>query len=211
MAEETESKTGEIGSGGIVGAGLPAKDFSNPAEGCSVEIPEIPSVLNSKEDLEKLNPELRAVIEKLIPSEEEINREREKWDGELEREKFAREFSPETPGSPAEAKVSFWERFNEGFKKLIKRAKIWLKFRSKIGVKYTKTITHDEWMAVRAEPGYFIYNYEYGFIKNPKIAIKSPTDRTDYIMDPKGTGHILVRRGMPIGVGSAFKVVVEIR
>ncbi len=209
MAEETKSKTGEIGSGGIISAGL-------PAEVCAERIPEIvaqstgreiPSVLNSKEDLEKLPAEVREVIERFIPTEEELRIEREKWEREVEREKLSREFNPETPGSPAESKVI-------RFKRILKKAKIWLKFILKsgvFGVKYKKTINHDEWMAVRAEPGYFIYNYEYGFIRNPKVKIKSPHNTTDYIMDPNGNGHILVRRGLPIGVGSAFKVIVEIR
>lgn len=76
---------------------------------------------------------------------------------------------------------------------------------------YSKTITHDEWMLIRAETGYIIYNYEFGFLKNPKVTIKSPAMQTDYITDPNGYGHLLIRRGLPIGIGSQFKVKVEIR
>lgn len=76
---------------------------------------------------------------------------------------------------------------------------------------YSKTINHDEWMLVRAETGYIIYNYEFGYLKNPKVTIKSPAQETDYITDPNGYGHLLIRRGLPIGIGSQFKVKVEIR
>lgn len=211
MAEEAEIETGKGGAGRIDGA--------RPSDGSGFggeKGPEIPSTINTKEELQKLPEEIRRVIEGFIPSEEEINRERERWEREVERQRFSDYINGVAPpeGSPTEGKdlkSSFWSKTREFFLKNSKRLKIWLRFKFKIGVKYSKTITHEEWMAVRAEPGYFIYNYEYGFIRNPKISIKSPHDGTDYLMDPKGTGHILVRRGLPIGVGSQFKVIVEIR
>ncbi len=76
---------------------------------------------------------------------------------------------------------------------------------------YSKTIEHDEWMLVRAETGYIIYSHEFGHLKNPQVIIKSPAAQTDYITDPNGYGHLLIRRGLPIGIGSKFKVKVEIR
>ena len=76
---------------------------------------------------------------------------------------------------------------------------------------YSKIIRHDEWMLIRAETGYIIYNYEFGYLKNPKVTIKSPAVQTDYITDPNGYGHLLIRRGFPIGIGGSFKVKVEIR
>lgn len=209
MEKETEIETGKSGAGGI--------DGESPSDGAAEGVFENPSVLNSKEDLKKLSPELRAVIEKYIPTEEELKEEREKWEREVERQKESEfldgvpgEFCPETPGPTPQNQVN-WENFKKSFKRIFKKFCIWAKFRLKIGVKYKKVITHDEWMAVRAEPGYFIYSYEHGFLKNPKVIIKSPCKETDYIMDPKGTGHILIRRGLPIGIGSHFKVAVEIR
>lgn len=200
MAEETEIKTGEGRARGVIESSAPDRDKGI--------LENVPSVLNSKEDLEKLTPELRAIIEKLIPSKEELEEERKRWERESDREKLSGWFNDEASGEAAENKVKL------GFKKLakkwIKKALIWLKFRFKIGVKFSKTITHDEWMSVRAEPGYFIYNYEYGFLKSPKVIISSPTKETDYLLDEK-TGHILIRRGLPIGIGSPFKVRVDIK
>lgn len=175
--------------------------------------PKASKAIKGKQGLEKLAPELREVIEKFIPTEDDIKEEKQRWDREVRRDELGRFLSGKLgneaeEGSPKKGGLNL---LIQKVKRFLCKSLICLKFKLKTNYKYRKVITHDEWMLVKAEPGYFIYNYEYGYIKNPRITVQSPTTSTDYVFDPNGSGHILIRRGLPIGVGSHFKVIVTIK